>query len=246
MKPVSVGVRSPIEARVVLPPGHRVTRTFVDSATGYEVIEHVGLSEEAFLHVTLVDPRTGAIVPREQRAAEIPRDEKVRIDETHGFRLASRHAIDMRTGVEHVDEVLTDLRTGAELTRRYANALRPAGANEDLIAHYLAHGSREQQIETFWRDEYSRWSFEQRAAHWYENIWRRRRWQEEFGLDEFAMFTPANYAEWRTREPEIDRILDAVIDRFEDAKGIRPEINRRLGRTQVADRAPKKKPARRR
>jgi hypothetical protein len=41
------------------------------------------------------------------------------------------------------------------------------------------------------------------------------------------MFTPGNYAEWRVREPEIDRILDAVIDRLGSG---RAEIERRLGR----------------
>jgi hypothetical protein len=125
--------------------------------------------------------------------------------------------------------VLTDAATGAVLWRAAEVDAFHLAAGGDLIARYLAWQAERAREEAWWRDEYPRWSFEKRAEYWYERIWRQVRWQEEEGLDPYFMFTPERYAEWRVREPEIGRILDAVIDRLGSG---RAEIERRLERGQ--------------
>jgi hypothetical protein len=38
------------------------------------------------------------------------------------------------------------------------------------------------------------------------------RWNGENGLDEWAIFTPEWYANAKTMEPDLDRIMDAVFE----------------------------------
>lgn len=206
-------------------------RTFVDAPTGRLVVEHVRDGDPR-THITVIDRPTGQVVSLEQRIAEIPGDELIRVDAARGLRLSARRTIDPDTGYEAHDEVLTDVRTGRVVSRRTSAGLDAAPRVDLLDAHleYLEARARE---EVFWRDEYARWSFERRAEHWYDLIRRAMRSQEEYGLDELSIFTPESHAAWRALEPEIDRVLDAVFARLGRSPDV---IASRVGRPPRVDR----------
>jgi hypothetical protein len=65
-----------------------------------------------------------------------------------------------------------------------------------------------------------------------QHILLQMRFQGEAGFDEYALFTPDSYAEWRAREPDIDSIYEFIIDHLPgESESIRAEIYRRLGNT---------------
>jgi hypothetical protein len=156
----------------------------------------------------------------------------------------ARHTIDLETGRETLVEELFDAKSGAVLARRESSGLRRAEDVKDLIVVHIADRERAREEESFWRDEYPRWSFEMRFAYWDRSIRRAMRWQGEWGLDEYAAFTPEAYAGWRTRDPEIDRILDRILEGLDASD--RAAIEHRLGRVVAKKPAPAKSRPRRR
>lgn len=94
-----------------------------------------------------------------------------------------------------------------------------------------------QTSELFWKDEYPTLPFDEKKKVWLRYFWQAIRWQGESTNDELVIFNPKNYTTWKGFEPEIDIILDFVIDRLEgmyftDGALIK-ELNIRLGRALV-------------
>ena len=81
-------------------------------------------------------------------------------------------------------------------------------------------------------EDYNQMSLQEKQAYWLHNIMLQMRFQGEAGLDEYAFFTPENYAEWQEKEPDFDQILDFVIENIpDDTESVRAKINKRLGRS---------------
>ncbi len=84
-------------------------------------------------------------------------------------------------------------------------------------------------------EKYQAMSLEERKSGMLREAWQSIRWQGESGYDEYAMFTKEAYQSWKSRDSQIDEILDFVIKHLadmlhENEKEFSDEINRRLGR----------------
>lgn len=87
--------------------------------------------------------------------------------------------------------------------------------------------------DSFWKNEYAAKSFEEKAAYWANGMFRSERWQTESGLDIYNGYTPAWYEFAKKREPDFDKILVYIFERYErdfDYSDLSPkEILRRIG-----------------
>ena len=61
-------------------------------------------------------------------------------------------------------------------------------------------------------------ALEEREKLWTRRFYHQIRWQAEESAeqDEFYMFNPNNYREWKNKDPKIDEILDYAINSLDD------------------------------
>ena len=66
---------------------------------------------------------------------------------------------------------------------------------------------------------------EERKKLWDRSFYHQIRWQaESVGGDEFHMFNPNNYREWKNKDAKIDEILNHVINRLDDLYMVEGEL----------------------
>lgn len=66
----------------------------------------------------------------------------------------------------------------------------------------------------FWEEKYPAFSFEDKARYWSGTLLRQMRWQGESGLDQFYFYTPEWYESVKEIEPDFDKIMDEVFDKY--------------------------------
>lgn len=71
-------------------------------------------------------------------------------------------------------------------------------------------------------------SFDQKVEQWAGELGRQMRYQAEWGLDEYAMFTPEWYANAKIQEPLLDDIMNAVFGKFLSWEWDKNEYLRRI------------------
>jgi hypothetical protein len=218
---------------IVPTPDRQLVRQFVDSETRYLVVCEMRTDDPADLdyYYTLIEPQTGAVISPAQRSAELEGWEKVVTDEAHGLRLRVTRTVNPSTGLEKLHQTLTDLSTHQVVATREAVAFDPA-PRETLLDSYLEQRRQPGASAVFLTEAYLQAPLAERSAFWFNNFLQAMRSQGAAGYDEYAYFTPENYAEWRTYEPEIDAVLEFFIDHFPDVNNeeVRAEIYRRLGK----------------
>lgn len=62
----------------------------------------------------------------------------------------------------------------------------------------------------FMETEYKTLSEEDRVDYWSGMIRQQFRWNEESGVDGYAMFSKKSYLLWKEEEPEIDKLLPLI------------------------------------
>lgn len=205
--------------------GREIIATFIDFETALLIVEEVAEppGPSRSIYVTTIDPAAARIVsPAERR---IDYSEKTETDPDTGWKRVFRRELDADTGNEFIHEELyeSDIRTST--SRRVAFSATRMPTIFDSKRAWL---KEEVRREAFWKTEYAAKSFEERVAYWSGQIHRHMRWQTESGLDPFAGFTPAWYEEARSRDPDFDRILDAVR--------APAEVLRRIGKAATLER----------
>jgi hypothetical protein len=68
------------------------------------------------------------------------------------------------------------------------------------------------EADRYWKEEYPHLSFEDRRNVWLRHIWHHLRHQGESGGNEFVIFDKISVDTYQLKEPEIDAMMDFIID----------------------------------
>jgi hypothetical protein len=210
--------------------GRRVLDHFIDHATSYMVVRELAVDPaDRAVYYTLADRDTGEVLPPGRRAEELSTDEQRTIDAARGLTLATRRSLDPATGAEVLHERLTHTATGRLISSRERSAFAPQPA-PTLLETHVARAARSSSDEAFWTNDYRAMPLDERQAWWLRHVAHQLRIQGESGHDLYAPFTPSTYADWRSRDADLDAILDFVLDHLPPDTLDREEFDRRLGR----------------
>lgn len=218
---------------IIATSNRKIIKQFIDCETGYLVVMEVRTDDptDTNVYYTLIDPNTGLIISPQARLASIEGWERTIVDEEHGLRLTSRRTVDLPTGQETLHETLIEIATGKVRSTSKSIPFNPE-PSPNLLDTYLEQQVEKQRNSNWWEEEYAQMSLEEKQGFWLHNTMMQMRFQGESGYDEYAFFTPENYADWLAKEPDIDQILDFVIENIpDDTETVRAEINQRLGRS---------------
>jgi hypothetical protein len=217
--------------------GKQILAVYFDFSTKLLIVEELVNAEQNResrpLHVTTIDAGTARIISLDERKKHIDYSEGREIDEELGLKRIFRREINFETGNEFIIEKLSKLESNAEIssaTRTAFGKTAPATVFDD----YKARLAQKEREELFWKTEYAAKDFEERAAYWASAMLRQMRWQSESGLDEYAAFTPGWYEFAKNREPDFDKMLTFIFERYryefnyQDAS--ETEIRRRIGK----------------
>ena len=88
-------------------------------------------------------------------------------------------------------------------------------ANAQLVQKMKAREARfEAEARRYWAEEYPRLPFEAKVMRWLPDVHRGMRYQGEATGDEYSQFSARWYEGAKEVEPEIDRIMEAVVPRL--------------------------------
>jgi len=211
------------EFAIVPTDDREITRKFVDYETGYIIVHEQNKLDPS--DRTVVDPNDGSIIDPKTRLAQIGTTEKVVIDEAANLKLLTRRSIDMPTGKEFLDQELFDLTSGKKISSGRGLAFSAKKKN-NLIEWYYERQKEKKESERFWIEEYPAYSLEEKRGFWLRYFYSAMRSQGEAGVDEYWLFTKENYAEWRRSEPDMDMMLEYVIEKLPHYD--KDEIRKRL------------------
>jgi hypothetical protein len=216
--------------------GKQILAVYFDFATKLLIVEELADSNKGeqsqTIYVTTIDAAAAKIIPPDERKNYIDYSEASEIEEELGLKRIFSREINFETGGEFIKEKLFKLDSSVEISSstRIAFGRTAPPTAFDYYKQRLAEQARE---ELFWKTEYAAKNFEERAAYWASGMLRQMRRQSESGLDEYAAFTPAWHESARSREPEFDKMLSFIFQRYRrefDYQDYREdEIRRRLG-----------------
>jgi hypothetical protein len=211
--------------------GRQIIKQFIDHKTGYIVVMEINTDQvsDTNVYYTLIEPNKGLIITPQERLSSIEA-ERIIVNEEYGLKLTIMHTINVQTGQETLHETLVETLTGKVTSTRQSSPFS-SEPEPNLLDIYLERQAEKQISSKQFCEEYSQMSFAEKQAYWLHNIMLQMRIQGESGLDEYAFFTPENYAEWQNQEPNFEQILDFVIENLpDDTENVRAKINKRLGR----------------
>ncbi|HLO89428.1 MAG TPA: hypothetical protein VK203_31075 [Nostocaceae cyanobacterium] len=217
---------------IIATDGRHIIKQFIDHKTGYIVVMEINTEQlsDTNVYYTLIEPSKGLIISPQERLASIE-TERIILNKEYGLRLTIIHTINMQTGQETLHETLVEILTGKVKSTRQSSPFAPE-PSPNLLDIYLERQAEKQVNSTQLYEKYAQMSLEEKKAYWLRNVMLQMRFQDESGLDEYAFFTPENYAEWLATEPDFDQILDFVIENIpDDTENVRAKINERLGRS---------------
>ena len=204
-----------------------ITRKFIDYETGYIIVYEQNKidSSDRVSYCIVVDPIDGSIIDPKTRLSQLDTTEKVVIDEPANLKLLMRRSIDVPTGKEFLDEELFDLKSGKKISSGRGLAFSAKKKN-NLIDHYYEWQEEKRVSQIFWSEEYPTYSRKDKKAFWVRYFYTAIRSQGEAGVDEYSIFNKNTYAKWCRFEPDMDVMLEYVIEKIsDDHEG---EIRKRL------------------
>ena len=216
--------------------GKQILAVYFDFVTKLLIVEEIAdtareRAKSQPIYVTTIDSEAARIIPLDERKKYINYSKQSEIDEELGLKRIFRRAINAETGNEFVEEKL--YKSSIEISRSTRLAFgktAPPTAFDD----YKQRLEQAEREELFWRTQYAAKNFAERAAYWASAILRQMRRQSESGLDEYAAFTPEWYEFANAREPDFDKILSFIFERYKREFDYQDcsenEILRRLGK----------------
>jgi hypothetical protein len=214
--------------------GRKILAVFLDFETKLLIVEELAArtGDSQLVYVTTIDARAARIIPPGERKNRIDYSEQSETDEEAGLKRVFRREIDTETGNESFSEQL--YKSNVQIGRSTRIAFRKSKP-ETILDSYRRRLEEQEHQELFWKTEYAAKTFEDRAAYWAASIHRHMRWQSESGLDEYAGFTPEWYELAKRREPEFDKILSFMFERYKHEFAYQDcstdEILRRIGKS---------------
>jgi len=89
--------------------------------------------------------------------------------------------------------------------------------DKEILAYMKAKKDDSGKSDPFLGKNYKLLTLEERKKLWSRSFYHQIRWQaESVGGDEFYMFNPSSYKEWKNKDPRIDEILEYVINGLDD------------------------------
>ena len=217
------------EFTIVPTDDREITRKFIDYETGYLIIHEQNKLDpsDKVNYCTVVDPNDGSIIDPKTRLAQIDTTERVVIDEAANLKLLIRRSIDLSTGKEFLDQELFDLKSGKKISTGRGLAFSAKKKN-NLIEYYYERREDDRKSQKFWNEKYSTYSLEEKKAFWARYFYSAMRAQGEAGADEYWIFNKDTYTKWRRSEPDIDMLLEYVIEKLPHYD--KDEIRKRLAK----------------
>lgn len=87
------------------------------------------------------------------------------------------------------------------------------------------------KVDKFWKEDYLKYTLEDKVEYWSGTLHRQMRWQVESGLDAYAIFSPMWYVEVKEKEPDIDRIIDKAFEKSLSWEWSKDEFLKRIGKS---------------
>ncbi len=202
---------------IIATSNRKIIKQFIDYETGYLVVMEIitDIPTDTNVYFTLIDPNTGLIISPQVRLTSIEGWERTIVDEEHGLQLTSRRTVDLPTGQETLHETLVNIANSDVVATSKSSPFNPE-PSRNLLDEYLERQAEKQRTSNWWQEEYTQMSLEEKQGFWLHNTMMQMRFQGESGYDEYAFFTPENYDDWLAKEPDIDQILDFVIENIPD------------------------------
>ena len=177
--------------------------------------------------ILFIDPKTGKIIDTNTRLKQIDSEEKVIFDKETGFKIITQRTINPNTGLESIHEKLIEFSTGKEISSSKGVAFGP-DRRKTILELYEETQARKDKAKQFWSEEYPKMSLDERKAFWTLLINRRMRWQSEAGFNMYDIFDKEVYQDWKEKEPEIDNILNYVVENLSLRKEDRERLRRKI------------------
>ncbi len=77
---------------------------------------------------------------------------------------------------------------------------------------------------------YNNQTFDEKVKYWSGRFHQQMRWQGESGLDEYAIFSPEWYESTSKFEPDFDKIMDEVFEKYLGTVWSKYEFLKRIGK----------------
>lgn len=198
---------------IELTDGREILAIYFDFETKLLIVEELAArnGNSQPIYVTTIDAGAARIIPPNERKNHIDYSEQTETDEETGLKRTFRREVNAETGNEFINEKLYESNFEISKSARIAFGKTKPQTIFDSYKQRLKEKERE---ELFWKTEYAAKNFEERAAYWASMMFRHMRWQSESGLDEYAGFTPEWYEFAVRREPEFDKILSFIFERY--------------------------------
>ncbi|MEY3443481.1 MAG: hypothetical protein RLZZ519_1762 [Bacteroidota bacterium] len=83
--------------------------------------------------------------------------------------------------------------------------------NEKVPGWVLAYRRKQEE---FWQKTYPAKTWEAKVQHWVDGFQEMMKASTTSGADAYEGFNPMAYEEWKLQEPQIDSILEVLMDRL--------------------------------
>ena len=119
--------------------------------------------------------------------------------------------MDLESGYEYFDCKIWDLSENY-IYGQHIDAFSQ-NPKEDICEAYLNCIETTKSEKEIFRKKYLAFSFDEKVEYWSGNLFRQMRWQQESGLDPYAIYDLAWYMNIKITEPEFDKIIELVFSK---------------------------------
>lgn len=195
--------------------GEKCRRKFIDSETGMLIVMmQQGTVENGFTgdsYHAMINPNNGEIIEIEDRKKYISYDEISDKDEELKISW-QRRRIPWLKGNEYFefDIFIESEEEPIKLKYWFAFSEKPHKTIQEWYKeHLIAKENRNKDI-----IEYQKKPYSEKVKFWSGNLHQQMRWNGESGYDEYAVFSKQWLESTKGFEPQIEKILDDVIEKY--------------------------------
>ena len=173
-----------------------------------EFFKDISVSNKIF--VTTIDKTNAVIILPKDRDRFINYSQIVEI-KNKAHKVVIDRILDLESGYEYFDCKIWDLLENY-MYGQHIDAFSKY-PKEDIYDAYLNRIETTKLENEMFRKKYIAFSFDEKVEYWSGNLFRQMRWQQESGLDPYAIYDLAWYMNIKITEPEFDKIIELVFSK---------------------------------